>query len=94
MIDIKQICLDLNKELSKDETKDDILLSCASEKLSALYLVQSENMDAVINELQKSMDVNDIEYTYKVIKKLTRSLNTNRKQLIRLIEEMNNYGKF
>lgn len=93
MIDIKQICLDLNKELSKDETKDDILLSCASEKLSALYLVQSENMDAVINELQKSMDVNDIEYTYKVIKKLTRSLNTNRKQLIRLIEEMNNYGK-
>lgn len=93
MIDIKQICLDLNKALSKDETKDDILLSCASEKLSALYLVQSENMDAVINELQKSMDVNDIEYTYKVIKKLTRSLNTNRKQLIRLIEEMNNYGK-
>ena len=93
MIDIKQICLDLNKELSKDETKDDILLSCASEKLSALYLVQSESMDAVINELQKSMDVNDIEYTYKVIKKLTRSLNTNRKQLIRLIEEMNNYGK-
>lgn len=93
MIDIKQICLDLNKELSTDETKDDILLSCASEKLSALYLVQSENMDAVINELQKSMDVNDIEYTYKVIKKLTRSLNTNRKQLIRLIEEMNNYGK-
>lgn len=93
MIDIKQICLNLDKELSKNETKDDILLSCASEKLSALYLVQSENMDAIINELQKSMDVNDIEYTYKVIKKLTRSLNTNRKQLIRLIEEMNNYGK-
>jgi pantothenate kinase len=93
MIDLKQICLNLDKELSKEETKEDILLSCASEKLSALYVVQSENMDAVLNELQRSIDVNDIEYTYKVIKKLARSLNTNRKQLIRIIEEMNNSGK-
>jgi len=93
MIDLKQICLNLDKELSKEETKEDILLSCASEKLSALYVVQSENMDAVLNELQRGIDVNDIEYTYKVIKKLARSLNTNRKQLIRIIEEMNSSGK-
>lgn len=93
MTDLKQICKNLEKELSTPQTKEEILLSCATDKLSSLYLSQSQDLDNILNELAKSIDVNDVEYTYKVIKKLSKSLNTNRKQLMRLIEEVNGYGK-
>lgn len=93
MVNIVNICTNLDTELSKSETKEDILLNCASNKLSSLYAKQSEDLDNIIDELGKSMNTDDISYMYKVIKKLTKTLNTNRKQLIRLIEEMNYYGK-
>lgn len=93
MVNIVDTCTILNKELSKNETKEDILLGCVSTKLSSLYTKQSEDLDNIIDELSRSISIDDIEYMYKVIKKLTKTLNTNRKQLIRLLEEMNYYGK-
>lgn len=93
MVDIKKICLNLNNELSKSDTPEDILLTCATDKLTSLYTVQSNQLDNIIGELYRSLDLGDLEYTYKVIKRLSRNLTTNRKQLIRLIEEVGCYGQ-
>lgn len=93
MVNIKQICLNLDNELNKNDTKEVIMEQCVSEKLSMLYTMQSNQLDCILNELSKSIDVNDIEYTYKVIKRLSKNLTNNRKQLMRLIEEVNCHGK-
>lgn len=94
MVDIVKFCDNFSEALFKDETKEDILLSSVSIKLSNLYTLQSERFDAILNELSHSIDTDDIEYTHTVIKKLSKSLSNNREQLLSLLEGVNNYGTF
>lgn len=93
MEDIVKICYEFEQELFKDENKEDILMSCVSEKLSNLYTAQSKRFDEILEELSSCIDTDDMEHTYRAIKRLSRSLANNRAQLLSLLEEVNKYGK-
>lgn len=93
MVDIVQFCYDFENRLFKEETKEDILLSCASKKLGSLYMAQSKNFDDIIEELSTCINTDDMEHTYRVMKRLSKSLANNRAQLLSLLEEVNDHGK-
>lgn len=92
-MDIIKFCYEFENELFKDESKEDILMSCVSQKLSSLYMSQSKRFDEILEELSSCIDTDDMEHTYRVIKRLSKSLANNRAQLLSLLEEVNKYGK-
>lgn len=94
MVDIVQFCKEFSAELSKEETKEDILLSNVSKKLGNMYKVQSEKFDSLIDELSVSIDTDDMEHTHRVIKRLSKTLSNNREQLLSLLKEVGSYGTF
>lgn len=89
MADILSICKNLERQLNTTDTKADILTKCVSNKLTNLYNTQSQQLDDILEELSNSIDTKDIDYTYRVIRKLSKCLSNNRAQLIGLIEEVN-----
>lgn len=78
----------INTKLSDSRTKEQKLRSLALNRLSLLYKEQSDSIDDIIDNISKSIDMEDIDYTYKLIKKLSRVVNSNRKQLINLLKEV------
>ena len=88
MIDLEKICINLDKELSSCDNKENILLSCVTDKLSSLYMSQSDNLDKILSELNTYLDTDNVEYVYKVMKRLSKNLAGNRLQLIKLLEEV------
>ena len=78
----------INTKLSDNRTKEQKLRSLALNRLSSLYKEQSNSIDDIIDNISKSIDMEDIDYTYKLIKKLSRVVNSNRKQLINLLKEV------
>ena len=78
----------INNKLSDNRTKEQKLRSLALNRLSSLYKEQSDSIDDIIDNISKSIDMEDIDYTYKLIKKLSRVVNSNRKQLINLLKEV------
>lgn len=78
----------INTKLSDNRTKEQKLRSLALNRLSLLYKEQSDSIDDIIDNISKSIDMEDIDYTYKLIKKLSRVVNSNRKQLINLLKEV------
>lgn len=78
----------INTKLSDNRTKEQKLRSLALNRLSSLYKEQSDSIDDIIDNISKSIDMEDIDYTYKLIKKLSRVVNSNRKQLINLLKEV------
>ena len=78
----------INTKLSDNRTKEQKLRSLALNRLSLLYKEQSDSIDDIIDNISKSIDMEDIDYTYKLIKKLSRVINSNRKQLINLLKEV------
>ena len=78
----------INTKLSDNRTKEQKLRSLALNRLSLLYKEQSDSIDDIIDNISRSIDMEDIDYTYKLIKKLSRVVNSNRKQLINLLKEV------
>ena len=78
----------INTKLSDNRTKEQKLRSLALNRLSSLYKEQSDSIDDIIDNISKSIDMEDIDYIYKLIKKLSRVVNSNRKQLINLLKEV------
>ena len=78
----------INTKLSDNRTKEQKLRSLALNRLSSLYKEQSDSIDDIIDNISKSIDMEDIDYTYKLIKKLSRVVNSNRKELINLLKEV------
>lgn len=78
----------INTKLSDNRTKEQKLRSLALNRLSSLYKEQSDSIDDIIDNISKGIDMEDIDYTYKLIKKLSRVINSNRKQLINLLKEV------
>ena len=78
----------INTKLSDNRTKEQKLHCLALNRLSLLYKEQSDSIDDIIDNISRSIDMEDIDYTYKLIKKLSRVVNSNRKQLINLLKEV------
>ena len=78
----------INTKLSDNRTKEQKLHNLALNRLSLLYKEQSDSIDDIIDNISRSIDMEDIDYTYKLIKKLSRAVNSNRKQLINLLKEV------
>ena len=78
----------INTKLSDNRTKEQKLHGLALNRLSLLYKEQSDSIDDIIDNISRSIDMEDIDYTYKLIKKLSRVVNSNRKQLINLLKEV------
>ena len=78
----------INTKLSDNRTKEQKLRSLTLNRLSLLYKEQSDSIDDIIDNISRSIDMEDIDYTYKLIKKLSRVVNSNRKQLINLLKEV------
>ena len=57
----------INTKLSDNRTKEQKLRSLALNRLSLLYKEQSDSIDDIIDNISKSIDMEDIDYTYKLI---------------------------
>ena len=44
--------------------------------------------DKIIAEVDRSLNMDDLDYTYKLIKKLSKNLNSNRQQLLLILKEV------
>ena len=77
----------INTKLSDNRTKEQKLRSLALNRLSSLYKEQSDSIDDIIDNISKSIDIEDIAYTYKPLKKLSRVVNSNRKQSINSLKD-------
>ena len=88
MINLKEICNNLSKEFSTTQSKEDILMSCVMDRLSSLYVQQSESLDKMLDDLTRSIDISDFKHTKIVIDKLSKSLSHNREHLLLLIERL------
>jgi hypothetical protein len=88
MVNLATLQDKINTKLSDNRTKEQKLHSLALNRLSSLYKEQSDSIDDIIDNISKSIDMEDIDYTYKLIKKLSRVVNSNRKQLINLLKEV------
>lgn len=88
MVNITKTCQEFLNMLSDNRTKEQLLMNCASDRLSNLYLRHSEKLDKTLSELVNCIDMDDIDYTGRVLKRLNNCLKNNRDQLIYLIERM------
>ena len=88
MVDLEQLYKKIDTKLSDNRTKEDKLHQKAQERLSTLYSEQSDNLDKIIAEVDKSLNIDDLDYTYKLIKKLSKNLNSNRQQLLLILKEV------
>ena len=88
MVDLEQLYKKIDTKLSDNRTKEDKLHQKAQERLSILYSEQSNNLDKIIAEVDKSLNIDDLDYTYKLIKKLSKNLNSNRQQLLLILKEV------
>lgn len=88
MVDLEQLYKKIDTKLSDNRTKEDKLHQKAQERLSMLYSEQSNNLDKIIAEVDKSLNIDDLDYTYKLIKKLSKNLNSNRQQLLLILKEV------
>lgn len=88
MVDLEQLYKKIDTKLSDNRTKEDKLHQKAQERLSILYSEQSDNLDKIIAEVDKSLNIDDLDYTYKLIKKLSKNLNSNRQQLLLILKEV------
>lgn len=93
MLDIEQICKDFDNALDIPITKKQLLTKCASNKLTNLYMSQSDEFDVLLDELERDIDMDDINATRKAIKKLSKTLTHSREHLIAVMERMSNNGK-
>ena len=88
MVDLEQLYKKIDTKLSDNRTKEDKLHQKAQERLSILYSEQSNNLDKIIAEVDKSLNIDDLDYTYKLKKKLSKNLNSNRQQLLLILKEV------
>lgn len=93
MVNIVDVCFELESKLCTKQSKEDVLTSCIKQKLNTLYTIQSEQLDSVLSELDKCLEKEDIQHTCTVIRKLSKVLSCNRKQLWKLLEEVSNNGQ-
>ena len=82
------VCLDLGSSLNDKRTREQLLLDCASNRLSELYLTHSDRLDNTLNELINCVNGDDVDYMCRVLRRLNKCLAHNRNQLISLIERM------
>ena len=88
MINIEKECFRFLNDLNRCETSEEFLMQCVYDKLNKLYAQQSEKYDSLINTLYKTIDMEDISSMCTVIKKLSKNINSNRQQLISLLERI------
>ena len=88
MVNLEQLYVTIDNKLSDNRTKDEKLRQNATERLSVLYNEQSENLDKIMDEVDKSLNMEDIEYTYRLIKRLSRNLQSDRQHLLSLLKEV------
>jgi hypothetical protein len=88
MIDIEKECFRFLNDLNKSKSSEEFLVHCVYDKLNKLYAQQSEKYDSLINTLYKMIDMEDISGMCTVIKKLSKNINSNRQQLISLLERI------
>lgn len=88
MVNLEQLYEKIDTKLSDDRPKEDKLHQKAQERLSVLYSEQSDSLDKIIAEVDRSLNMDDLDYTYKLIKKLSKNLNSNRQQLLLILKEV------
>lgn len=88
MVNIEKICKDLDKNLTKYNTKEEVLEDCIFTRLNTLYNKQSEKYDIMIDSIYRMIDSDNITDMCTVLKKLSKNINSNRQQLVSLIERM------
>ena len=88
MVNLEQLYEKIDTKLSDDRPKEDKLHQKAQERLSVLYSEQSDSLDKIIAEVDRSLNMDDLDYTYKLIKKLSKNLNSNRRQLLLILKEV------
>lgn len=88
MVDLEQLYKKIDTKLSDNRPKEDKLHQKAQERLSVLYSEQSDSLDKIIAEVDRSLNMDDLDYTYKLIKKLSKNLNSNRQQLLLILKEV------
>lgn len=85
---IENTCLHINSILSDNRHREDIITTLAVNKLCNLFETQTASFDNILNELFNSIDIDDMQYTVNVIRKLDKCLNSNRSQLLAMIKEV------
>lgn len=88
MVDIKTICINFNNVLERKTTSEKVLEECVVKKLNNLYIKQSEDYEELIETIDKLVDTDNISGMCRVVNKLSKNINSNRKQLISLIERI------
>lgn len=88
MVNLEQLYEKIDTKLSDNRPKEDKLHQKAQERLSVLYSEQSDSLDKIIAEVDRSLNMDDLDYTYKLIKKLSKNLNSNRQQLLLILKEV------
>ena len=73
---IEDTCLKINKVLSDNRDRDEIVTEL-DDKMKALKTYEL-----------KSIDLDDIQYTASIIRKLDKCLNSNRSQLLAMIKKV------
>lgn len=85
---IEETCLKIDKVLSDNRNREEIITSRAVNRLHNLFESQSDAFDSILDELYKSIDMDDMQYTATIIRKLNKCLNSNRSQLLAMIKEV------
>lgn len=88
MVDIKKVCYDFYNVLENKTSSEQVLEQCVVKKLNSLYQKQSDDYDELIETIDKLIDTDNIPAMCKVVNKLSKNMNSNRKQLILLIERL------
>ncbi len=88
MVNIEKICNDFITDLSKHNNPQEVLEDCIYNKLNTLYTQQSEKYDNMIETIYNMVDMDDISNICSVLNKLSKNINSNRQQLISLMERL------
>ena len=85
---IEDTCLKIEKVLSDNRDRDEIVTTLAVNRLCNLFNSQTATFDSVLDELLKSIDLDDMQYTANIIRRLDKCLNSNRSQLLAMIKKV------
>ena len=85
---IKEVFDEITTCCNDSRTKEELLTDCVRQRLTELYLIQSEQLDIAINELMSCIQTDNISQMYNILKRLSKCLSGNRNQLIYLLEKV------
>ena len=83
--EILDACKDILSVVNDKRTKDQVLESCAREKMIKVFEEENYEFDSLLNKLEVSIDYNEYNQVKLCVTKLLRLLSKNRKQLIKNI---------